>query len=253
MAITGERLRRAAKAVTKKAGKTAVRAERRLAGTMAVAGDRLRKATKAATKRAGKAVQKAERQLTRKVRGQGRRATLRYGGETALLAGAAALASAAVGEAERIARRRIAAVRRKKPLGFEVRLALDVERADARLTDVLRSEGFGVLTRIDVQATLREKIGAEFRPYLILGACNPQLALRALSADAEAGLMLPCNATVEQAPEGGSVVRIADPAMMLRVGSMRYDPVLREVAAEARHRLQRVAEVLKAHGEAVVL
>ena len=147
---------------------------------MAVTGDRLRKAAKAVAKTAGKAVVKAERQLAKKIRRQRRRRALRHAGATALLAGAAAVATAAVGEAERITRKRIAAVRRQKPLGFEVRVPLDVERAVARVTDVLRSEGFGVLTRIDVQATLREKIGAEFRPYLILGACNPQLALRAL-------------------------------------------------------------------------
>jgi uncharacterized protein (DUF302 family) len=218
---------------------------------MVATGDRLRKAAKRVTRKARKAVVKAEHRLAKTM--QGRQGLLRDAGETAILAGAAALASAAVGEAERVVRKRAAAARRNKPLGFEVKMPIDVDHAVARVTDSLRSEGFGVLTHIDVRATLHEKLGAEFRPYLILGACNPKLALRALSADAETGLMLPCNVTVEQAPGGGSVVRIVDPAMMLQIGSMRVDPELREVASEARERLQRVAESLRAHSAAVIL
>jgi uncharacterized protein (DUF302 family) len=133
------------------------------------------------------------------------------------------------------------------PLAFEVRLPDGYDRAVERVTAALKIEGFGILTRIDVHTTLREKIGAEFRPYAILGACNPPLAHRALSRDPEVGLMLPCNVTVEAAAGGtGSVVRIADPRMVLSVGRFADDPVLAEVAREARARLERVATGLRA-------
>jgi len=131
-------------------------------------------------------------------------------------------------------------------IGFEVRLRDGYQQALDRVTGALKAEGFGVLTRIDVHTTLKEKIGAEFRSYAILGACNPPLAHRALSRDAEVGLMLPCNVTVEVAPDGnGCIARIADPALMLAVGRFGDDPVLAEVAAEARSRLERVAQALR--------
>ena len=82
------------------------------------------------------------------------------------------------------------------PLAFEVQLHEPYFRAVEQVTAALKAEGFGVLTRIDVHTTLKEKLGQEFRPYTILGACNPQLAHRALSRRAEAGLLLPCNVTV---------------------------------------------------------
>ena len=100
------------------------------------------------------------------------------------------------------------------------------------------------MTRIDVKATLKEKLNADFRPYIILGACNPPLAHRALSQDAVAGLLLPCNITVEEETEGKSVVRLANPEAMLTIGNLEGDPVLLEVAQEARSRLERVAEAL---------
>jgi uncharacterized protein (DUF302 family) len=128
-------------------------------------------------------------------------------------------------------------------LAFEVTLAQPFDRAIETVTAALKAEGFGVLTRIDVHATLKEKLGVEFRPYAILGACNPTLAHKALSHYAEAGLLLPCNVTVE-ASGPGSVVRIADPDVMLSVGGMDQDPALRSVATEARTRLARVADAL---------
>jgi uncharacterized protein (DUF302 family) len=130
-------------------------------------------------------------------------------------------------------------------LGFEVHLEQSYDQALEAVAAALKAEGFGVLTHIDVRATLKEKLGEDFRPYAILGTCNPPLAHRALSHEAQAGLMLPCNITVEAAPGGGSIVRIADPAAMLQVGGLGQDPVLREVAGEARARLQRVAQSLK--------
>jgi uncharacterized protein (DUF302 family) len=132
-----------------------------------------------------------------------------------------------------------------QPLGFEVHLDCPYEKAIEKVTEALKAEGFGILTRIDVKATLKEKLGAEFRPYAILGACNPLLAHRALSHEPQAGLMLPCNVTVEAAEEGRSVVRIGDPDVMLSVGGLGQDPVLRGVGAEARARLERAAKSLR--------
>ncbi len=131
-----------------------------------------------------------------------------------------------------------------RQLCFSVTLSAPYEEALDRLTEALKAEGFGILTRIDVQDTFRQKLGADFRKYLILGACNPQLAHRALTARAEAGLLLPCTVTVEETADGGARVRIADPDTMLNVGDLASDPELARVAAEARARLERVAEAL---------
>jgi uncharacterized protein (DUF302 family) len=129
-------------------------------------------------------------------------------------------------------------------LGFDVALDAPCDEAIESVTEALAAEGFGVLTRIDVQATLREKIGEDFRPYVILGACNPRLAHRALGASDEVGLMLPCNVTVEAVEGGGSRVRIADPGTMMTLGELARIPALEDVAAEARTRLGRVADAL---------
>jgi uncharacterized protein (DUF302 family) len=131
-----------------------------------------------------------------------------------------------------------------KELAFEVQLAVPYDQAVEKVTAALKTEGFGILTRIDVRATLKEKIGAEFRPYAILGACNPPLAHRALTRDARAGLMLPCTVTVESTGDDSSVVRIADPDVFLRVGGFETDEALMSIASEARARLQRAAAAL---------
>lgn len=126
--------------------------------------------------------------------------------------------------------------------GFGIDLQMPYEQAIAAVTGALKAEGFGVLTTIDVQRTLREKLGAEMEPYTILGACNPPLAHRALSADREIGLLLPCNVVV-RATETGSRVDIVDPqAMMGIVGN----DALNDVASEARQKLQNVAAQLAA-------
>ncbi|MCA9738412.1 MAG: DUF302 domain-containing protein [Gemmatimonadota bacterium] len=130
--------------------------------------------------------------------------------------------------------------------GFEIELALEGEAAVHRVTDALKEEGFGVLTRIDLDQAFSEKLGIDFRPYAILGACNPTLAHRALTARPEVGLLLPCNVTVESTAEGGSLVRIIDPDAMLGVGALASDPDIQAVAREARARLERVAETLSA-------
>ena len=126
-------------------------------------------------------------------------------------------------------------------MGFAARLRLPFAEARQRTVDALKQEGFGVLTEIDVKATLKQKIDVDFRPYTILGACNPPLAHRALSADADVGLFLPCNVTV--AEEGGEIVVTAiDPIVML--GMIKDNPVLKEVAQEARTKLKRAIESL---------
>jgi uncharacterized protein (DUF302 family) len=127
---------------------------------------------------------------------------------------------------------------------FHAELELDHEAAVARTRDALKAEGFGVITEIDMSATFREKLGIEFRRYTILGACNPGFAIRALSADPEMGLFLPCNVIVYETADGsGSMVSLVDPVAMLGDVS---DPVLREVAGEVHGSLSLVAEALRA-------
>jgi len=127
-------------------------------------------------------------------------------------------------------------------LGIRTRLSLPYEQAVQKTTEALKAEGFGVLTEVDVQATLKQKLNADFRRYVILGACNPPLAYRALSANLDVGLLLPCNVTVYE-EDGGAVVTAVDPMAML--GVMKDDQVVCEVAEEARARLIRVIESLK--------
>lgn len=113
-------------------------------------------------------------------------------------------------------------------------------QAIEKVTEALKAEGFGVLTEIAVKETLQRKLDADFREYVILGACNPPLAHQALSADLDVGLLLPCNVVV-YAEDGASVVGILDPISMLGVIK---NPALGSVAEEARARLERVAEAL---------
>ncbi len=128
--------------------------------------------------------------------------------------------------------------------GARVVTKLPYEKAIEKVTDALKSEGFGVLTEIDVQATLKQKLDVEFRRYVILGACNPQLANQALNAEIEVGLLLPCNVIVYE-QNGGSVVAIVDPISMLRImGNPKLDPI----AAEAQERLNRVIETMQGEG-----
>lgn len=127
-------------------------------------------------------------------------------------------------------------------LGLKVHLHTDLDAALTRVTEALKAEGFGVLTEIDVKETLKKKIGVDFRPYKILGACNPALAYRALSVEPEVGLLLPCNVTVAQGEDGGVDVSLVDPIMMLGVMA---NPALAPVAQEAQARLARVAAALQ--------
>jgi uncharacterized protein (DUF302 family) len=126
--------------------------------------------------------------------------------------------------------------------GFSTKLAIPYAEAVERATAALKDEGFGVLTEIDVRATLKQKLGADFRRYVILGACNPPLAYQALQADLDVGLLLPCNVIVyENGP--GAVVSIVDPIAMLDVLA---NPALRPVAETAREKLQAVIRRLAA-------
>jgi uncharacterized protein (DUF302 family) len=127
--------------------------------------------------------------------------------------------------------------------GLRTRLSLPYEQAVERVVAALKSEGFGVLTEIDVKATLKKKLDVDFRRYVILGACNPPLAHQALCTDLDIGLLLPCNAIVYETDDGGSAVSIIDPISML---AMVDSPELAAVASEARLRLQRVVEELSA-------
>lgn len=130
-------------------------------------------------------------------------------------------------------------------LGMTVYLDTDFETALEQVAEALKTEGFGILTEIDVKATLKKKIDVDFRPYRILGACNPPLAYRALSAVPQVGLLLPCNVTVSQMDDKRIEVSILDPIMMM---SVAQHPDLEPVANEARERLERVAQLLEGMG-----
>ena len=124
--------------------------------------------------------------------------------------------------------------------GFGITLQIPYEVAIPRVKEALKAEGFGVLTEIDVRRTMREKLGAEMEPYIILGACNPPLAHRALEQEPDIGLLFPCNVVVRS--EGkGSRVEVADPQAMLGIVG---NEELNAVAVEAKRRLQRVVSSL---------
>ncbi len=108
----------------------------------------------------------------------------------------------------------------------------------ARIPDLLKAEGFGILTKIDVKETLKQKIGADFRRYQILGACNPNLANQVLNTDLEIGIMLPCNVVVYEGDDGHAVVLAIDPAQTVAAAN----PAIREFADEVQRRLAKVLE-----------
>jgi uncharacterized protein (DUF302 family) len=131
-------------------------------------------------------------------------------------------------------------------LGFTAQLNVGFDQALARTKDALKAEGFGIISEIDMQAAFKEKLGLDFRRFVILGACNPALAHKAISADPEVGLLLPCNVTVEAASEATSIVRIVDPVRLLGATTMAEVPEFEAIAKDAHARLTRVAEVLRA-------
>jgi uncharacterized protein (DUF302 family) len=124
---------------------------------------------------------------------------------------------------------------------FSRTIDLPFDQAVARVTEALKREGFGVLTDIDVSATLKAKLGVAFRPYRILGACNPPLAHRALELEDKIGTMLPCNVIVQEHGAGNVEVSAVDPAASMQAIE---NPALAEVAEEVRGRLQKVIDSL---------
>lgn len=128
------------------------------------------------------------------------------------------------------------------PYGFGTTLTLPYEEAVARVTEVLAAEGFGILTQIDVQATLKQRLGVDRPRYVILGACNPPLAHRALTAEPSIGLLLPCNVIVyEGDAPGETVIALLNP---LTMAQMSDNPALSAVAEEAHARIRRVLAAL---------
>jgi uncharacterized protein (DUF302 family) len=130
--------------------------------------------------------------------------------------------------------------------GLRVEVPLTYEQAVERATEALKAEGFGVLTTIDVKHTLKQKLDREFRKYVILGACNPSLADRALHAELEIGLLLPCNVIVYETEPGRSVVAAMAPIAAL--GMVGENAELQSVAGEADQRLRRALASIEGAG-----
>jgi uncharacterized protein (DUF302 family) len=128
--------------------------------------------------------------------------------------------------------------------GMTIRTPIPFAEAVARVREALKAQGFGVLTEIDVQATLRGKLGHDMEDYLILGACNPPLAYQALDADRRIGLLLPCNVVVRTA-DGQTVIEALNPQVMVEVAGQ---PSLKPVADEATSRIRAALDSLKDSG-----
>jgi len=126
---------------------------------------------------------------------------------------------------------------------FSINVNADLPLVEVKVVEALAEEGFGVLTEIDVQATLKKKLGLEKRPYKILGACNPQLANQAIDAEPEIGVLLPCNVVLRQDDNGQNIVTFMDPEAVLSL--VDRDGVV-SLAREVRARLKRVSDTVAA-------
>ena len=126
---------------------------------------------------------------------------------------------------------------------FSINVNADLSAVEDKIVAALADEGFGVLTEIDVQATLKKKLGLEKRPYKILGACNPQLANQAIDAEPEIGVLLPCNVVLRQDESGQNIVTFMDPAAVLTLVDREG---VAELANEVRARLKRVSDAVEA-------
>ena len=125
---------------------------------------------------------------------------------------------------------------------FSIKVNADLSAVEDKIVAALAEEGFGVLTEIDVQATLKKKLGLEKRPYKILGACNPQLANQAIDAEPEIGVLLPCNVVLRQDESGQNIVTFMDPAAVLTLVDKEG---VAELANEVRARLKRVSDAVE--------
>ena len=130
---------------------------------------------------------------------------------------------------------------------FSIQLSGDLASIEQRVIEALKEEGFGILSEIDVQATLKNKLGVDKRPYKILGACNPPLANQAIDAEPDIGLLLPCNVVVREEAEGTVTVAFMDPVAVLELVDKQEVAVLAE---EVRARLMRVRNVLESAQQA---
>ncbi|MES9974153.1 DUF302 domain-containing protein [Candidatus Thiodiazotropha sp. LNASS1] len=124
---------------------------------------------------------------------------------------------------------------------FKTSVEGDLERVETRVVEALKNEGFGVLTEIDVQATMKMKLGIDKRPYKILGACNPSLANQAIDAEPDIGLLLPCNVVIRQEEDGGITVAFMDPVAVLQLVEGEK---IADMARDVKSRLERVRDAL---------